>query len=134
MNNTLFDLRYPLWHCKDIDIFDSEFTINARAAIWYATGIDVSDSYLYGIKAIRECDKVNIARTCIRSPEFGWRTNNISFDTAMIISEYFMFESKNVILNNVKFKGKYSFQYVENLEIYDSFLDTKDAFWHAKHV
>ena len=31
-------------------------------------------------------------------------------------------------------KGKYSFQYVENLEINDSYLDTKDAFWHAKNV
>ena len=35
---------------------------------------------------------------------------------------------------NVKFTGKYSFQYVENLEIENSILDTKDAFWHAKNV
>lgn len=31
-------------------------------------------------------------------------------------------------------KGKYSFQYVENLVIEDSDLDTKDAFWHSKNV
>ena len=31
-------------------------------------------------------------------------------------------------------QGKYSFQYVENLEIEDSHLDTKDAFWHSKNV
>ncbi len=31
-------------------------------------------------------------------------------------------------------KGKYSFQYVENMVIEDSFLDTKDAFWHSKNV
>jgi hypothetical protein len=34
----------------------------------------------------------------------------------------------------VKLKGKYSFQYVESMEIRDSYLDTKDAFWHSKNV
>lgn len=31
-------------------------------------------------------------------------------------------------------KGKYSFQYDENIEITDSELNTKDAFWHTKNV
>ena len=31
-------------------------------------------------------------------------------------------------------KGKYSFQYTEDVHIKDSVLDTKDAFWHSKHV
>lgn len=30
--------------------------------------------------------------------------------------------------------GKYSFQYVEDMIIKDSELDTKDAFWHSKNV
>jgi hypothetical protein len=34
----------------------------------------------------------------------------------------------------VDFQGKYSFQYVDNLVINDSVLDTKDAFWHSKNV
>ena len=32
------------------------------------------------------------------------------------------------------FTGKYSFQYVNGLEIRDSVLDTKDAFWHCNNV
>ena len=31
-------------------------------------------------------------------------------------------------------KGKYSFQYTENVEIRNSVLDTKDAFWHGKNI
>lgn len=34
----------------------------------------------------------------------------------------------------MNFTGKYSFQYVENLEITNSVLNTKDAFWHSKNV
>ena len=30
--------------------------------------------------------------------------------------------------------GKYSFQYMKNLNINHSNLDTKDAFWHSKNV
>ena len=30
--------------------------------------------------------------------------------------------------------GKYSFQYVENMHIQNSKLDTKDAFWHSKNI
>ena len=31
-------------------------------------------------------------------------------------------------------KGKYSFQYINNLSINNSNLDTKDAFWHSENV
>ncbi len=51
-----------------------------------------------------------------------------------IQSEYIFLDSKNVKLKNVEFQGKYSFQYMENLEIENCKLDTKDAFWHSKNV
>ena len=37
-------------------------------------------------------------------------------------------------MSEVNFKGKYSFQYVENATIENSVLDTKDAFWHCKNI
>ena len=37
-------------------------------------------------------------------------------------------------IDELNMEGKYSFQYVENLIIRNSVLDTKDAFWHAKNV
>ena len=49
-------------------------------------------------------------------------------------SEYFLMRAKNVVANRLDFKGKYSFQYVENAIIKNSKLDTKDAFWHSKNV
>jgi hypothetical protein len=41
---------------------------------------------------------------------------------------------KDISIDNLNFKGKYSFQYCENINIKDSNLDTKDAFWHSKDV
>ena len=47
---------------------------------------------------------------------------------------YFLFESKNVEIDNLTMTGKYSFQYMKNLHITNSNLDTKDAFWHSKNI
>lgn len=49
-------------------------------------------------------------------------------------SEYFMMRSDHVYLDKVDFKGKYSFQYVQDMVIEHCVLDTKDAFWHAQNV
>ena len=45
-----------------------------------------------------------------------------------------MLRSERLTLRNVRFKGKYSFQYITDSIVEDCELDTKDAFWHAKNV
>ena len=45
-----------------------------------------------------------------------------------------MLRSSNLHFNDVNFKGKYSFQYIENAIFENCRFDTKDAFWHAKNV
>ena len=37
-------------------------------------------------------------------------------------------------MDSFEMKGKYSFQYVEDVTISNAYLDTKDAFWHSKNV
>ena len=49
-------------------------------------------------------------------------------------SEYFMMRASHLCLRNVRFRGKYSFQYIEDAVFEDCDLDTKDAFWHARNV
>ena len=94
----------------------------------------IANCRLHGIKALRECVGVTIEDSSIISPEFGWKSSDISLVNTSVEAEYLFLDSKNIRLDKVQMKGKYSFQYVENLEINDSYLDTKDAFWHAKNV
>ena len=49
-------------------------------------------------------------------------------------SEYFMMRSTGLHFTNVRMKGKYSFQYIENSVFENCVFDTKDAFWHAKNI
>ena len=134
VENCYFNLRYPFWHDRGLKITYCELTELCRAAIWYSERVDVKNTSLHGIKALRECHDVKIAGCDIVSPEFGWSTMGIDMENTKAESEYFMMRSANLSFTNVSLKGKYSFQYIENGLFDGCNFDTKDAFWHAKNV
>lgn len=129
-----FNLRYPLWHCDGVDMQGCEMTSLCRAALWYSTDINISTSKLHGIKAVRECNRVNITSCDVISPEFGWFSSEITAKNSGFTGEYFMLRAKRLNFEGVSLKGKYSFQYIEDSVFENCNFDTKDAFWHAKGV
>ena len=129
-----FNLRYPFWHDHRLKISDSEMTEACRAALWYSDHIEITDSKLHGIKALRECSDVLIRNCDIISPEFGWSVQGIRMEDTTAVSEYFMMRSENLTFSDVTFKGKYSFQYIKNATFENCVFDTKDAFWHGENV
>lgn len=129
-----FSLRYPMWHVADFTLKNSVMDENTRAALWYSSDGEISGCTLGGIKAVRECRNVKISGCSVNSSEFGWKCCDISIVDSDITSEYPFLDSRNIMLKNVSLSGKYSFQYVEGLELSDSTLATKDAFWHAKNA
>lgn len=134
LHKCTFSLRYPLWHVKGFTMEDSSMDELTRAAIWYAEDGMIRKSVLDGIKAVRECARIQLEQCKIVSQEFGWKSSDIVLKDTEITSEYLFFDSRDVRLENVKMQGKYSFQYMKDLEITDSVLDTKDAFWHSENV
>jgi len=129
-----FNLRYPFWHDENLKITGSEMTELCRAALWYSNHIEIEDTKLHGIKALRECSDVILKNCDIVSPEFGWSVHGITMEGCSVVSEYFLMRSSKIKFSNVKFQGKYSFQYIEDAEFENCEFDTKDAFWHGKHV
>ncbi|MBC6714516.1 DUF3737 family protein [Treponema sp. Marseille-Q3903] len=135
VSDCFFNLRYPFWHLTDGNISNCEMTEFCRAAFWYDKNITIDNCKMMGIKALRECDNVTIKNSVVKSPEFIWKVRNINVSKVEILdSEYPFFEVENAKIDKLKMKGKYSFQYCNNIEIADSNFDTKDAFWHSKNV
>ena len=129
-----FNLRYPFWHDKGLKISGSEMTDACRAALWYTETAEITDTKLHGIKALRECANVRINGCDIISPEFGWSVRGINMEDTSAEGEYFMLRSDHLTFDNVKLKGKYSFQYITDSVFTNCDFDTKDAFWHARNV
>lgn len=134
LEHVSFSLRYPLWHVKKATLKHVNMSNTCRAALWYDTDIKICDSYLGGIKALRECETVELVSTEIESQEFGWFSKQISMQHCSIIGEYPFLKASHLRIDDLTMQGKYSFQYVEHVEIANSYLDTKDAFWHSKNV
>lgn len=132
--NCFFDLRYPLWHVKDLRVSHCTMTPLCRAALWYSSKIEICDTELHGIKALRECSDVKIKNCDILSQEFGWSTQGVKMEDSTAESEYFMMRSEDIFFRNVRFKGKYSFQYIKNAVFENCVFETKDAFWHGENI
>ena len=132
--DSFFILRYPFWHDHGLKISGSEMTELCRAALWYSDHIEITDSKLHGIKALRECQKIRLEGCDIISPEFGWSVHGAEMKNCTAESEYFMMRSSRLYFTNVELKGKYSFQYIEDAVFENCRFDTKDAFWHAENV
>lgn len=129
-----FNLRYPFWHDHGLEVHGSEMTGLCRAALWYSDHITITDTKLHGIKALRECAEVKMKNCDIISPEFGWSVHGLKMEDSTAESEYFMMRSDRLHFKNVRMKGKYSFQYIEDSIFENCVFDTKDAFWHAKNI
>lgn len=129
-----FNLRYPFWHDTNLLIENCEMTSLCRAALWYSHYIDIRDTRMHGIKALRECSNVRISGCDIVSPEFGWSVSRVEMTDTSCESEYFMMRSDNLKFDRMKLKGKYSFQYISDSVFTNCEFDTKDAFWHARNV
>ena len=132
--NCYFNLRYPFWHDNRLLIENCEMTSLCRAALWYSRYIDIRDTKMHGIKALRECSDVKISGCDIVSPEFGWSVSRVEMTDSSAESEYFMMRSDNLKFDRMKLKGKYSFQYISDSVFTNCEFDTKDAFWHARNV
>ena len=134
VDGCLWRLRYPFWHDRGLTINNTELTDTCRAALWYSSDINITDSRLHGIKALRECEKVALKDCSIISSEFGWSVKNIRMSDSCAEGEYFMMRSSDLSFENVELKGKYSFQYITDAVFENCVFNTKDAFWHARNV
>ena len=134
VTDCFFNLRYPFWHDHRLKISGSKMTELCRAALWYSSDIEISDTKLHGIKALRECSRIKMSGCDIVSPEFGWFTDEVQMNDCSAKSEYFMMRSKQLSFSGVHLEGKYSFQYIEDSTFDHCDFQTKDALWHAKNV
>ena len=121
VKDCFWDLRYPFWHDDNLTISGTELTQNCRAALWYSENINISNSKLHGIKALRECKDVIINNCDIISPEFGWSVSNIQMTDSSAQSEYFMMRSDHLNFTNAveqsKMKWESLFSKIDNIKI-----------------
>ena len=132
----LFEGRYPFWCCNGAKIANCEFTEDSRAPIWYSTDVEMKDCRVLSPKIFREIEGLRLYGSSFpKAVETMWHCRNVRIrDCSFEGADYLLTGSSDICINDIRMKGKYAFQYCNNVKIHDSILDTKDAFWESDNV
>lgn len=55
-----FSGKYPFWHNKDVEIQDSYFSEDSRAAIWYTSDLLMNNCKVDAPKIFRDAQDITI--------------------------------------------------------------------------
>lgn len=131
-----FEGKYPFWHVDGFTIKDCLFTEGARAALWYSTGLRMTDTRVEAPKMFREMDGIYLENVQIPdAAETLWHCRNVELKNVQVEkADYLFMHGENIRINDYRQEGNYSFQYCKNVEIRNAVIHSKDAFWNTENV
>lgn len=136
VEGTTFAYKYPLWYGERLGVKGSTLTLEERAGIWYSKDVSFLSCRIDGPKNFRKCEKLAIKDCSFSNAEetLWWNQDVILENVAADNGAYFGMGCKKVRARNLTLNGNYAFDGGEDIEIVDSVLHTKDAFWNCKKV
>lgn len=134
--NCRFEGKYPFWHVDNFVIKDCLFTPGARAALWYSSNLEMSDTLVEAPKMFREMKHLKLRNVRIPdAAETMWHVEDVLMRHCEILkADYLFMHSANIDIENYRQQGNYSFQYCHHVVIRDAVIDSKDAFWNTEYV
>lgn len=132
---SIFSWKYPLWYCKNVRVNRSKFEKMARAGIWYTNNMIVTKTRFISPKMFRKCKELTLVDVKFKNGvETLWWCEDVRMTNIESKGDYFLMNSRNIVCKNLKIDGNYPFDGCENVEVYDSILNSKDAFWNCRNV
>lgn len=131
-----FEGKYPFWHVDGFKVKNCLFTEGARAALWYSSNLEMTDTTVDAPKMFREMQ--NLSLTNVRIPDAAetlWHCSGVKLRNVDVANaDYLFMHCDNIDIDNYRQQGNYSFQYCKNVVIRNAVIDSKDAFWNTENV
>lgn len=135
IRNSLFQWKYPLWYCNNVEVLDSTFYEMARAGIWYTNNISLKNVTYNAPKGFRRCNNLTMEEITIPdASETLWNCKNVKMKNVTAKGDYFAMNCENMEIDGFTLVGNYSFDGVKNLTIRNAKMLSKDAFWNCENV
>ena len=133
--NTMFKWKYPLWYCRNVEVYDSSIFEMGRAGIWYTDNARFERCVVDAPKDFRRCkDLTLIDVTFTTAWETLWSCDNVTLKDVRVKGQYFGMNTDNINAAGIDIVGDYCFDGSRNVVITDSRLLSKDAFWNTENV
>lgn len=135
LKNVSFEYKYPLWYDKHVSVKDSAWLQMGRAGVWYTDDITVDNAVIEAPKNFRRCKGLSLSHVFFSdAAETLWHCEDVDLKNVQARGDYFAMDCKNVYADGLYLIGNYGFDGVQNLELHNSRLLTKDAFWNCENV
>lgn len=135
INNCLFQWKYPLWYCNNIQVKNSVLFEMARAGIWYSDNISINNMTIEAPKTFRRCSKIDMEKVEMpNATETLWYCREVTMKNITAKGDYFAMGSSDIEIDGFTLVGNYSFDGVKNLIIRNAKILSKDAFWNSENV
>ena len=134
--NCRFEGKYPFWHTDGFRIDKCLFTPGGRAALWYSSGLMMTDTQVDAPKMFRDSHDLKLERVRIPdAQETMWHCHDIRMhDVEVANADYIFMHCHNIYIDKYHQEGNYSFQYCRNVEIHNAIIHSKDAVWNTENV
>ena len=135
IRHTVFEWKYPLWYAKHVTVADSSFLDTARSGLWYMEDVTMRHVLVAAPKALRRSRHIVMENVCIAdAAETMWSCDDISMKDVSVHGDYFGMNSSNIVADGLNISGNYAFDGGHHIEITNSTLLSKDAFWNCENV
>ena len=135
LEGSMFKWKYPLWYCNHITVKDCQWFEMARAGVWYTKDISVENALIQAPKNFRRCRGLKLDNVYFaNAAETLWSCEQVELKDVTAKGDYFAMNCSDMKIDNLRLDGNYSFDGVKNMEIRNSTLLSKDAFWNSENV
>lgn len=132
---SMFRWKYPLWYCKNVYVRDCHWFEMARAGVWYTDDIRVEHALIQAPKNFRRCRHLELDDvTFTHAAETLWSCSDVTLNNVTAVGDYFAMNTVDAAVDGLRLDGNYSFDGCRNVEIRNSNLLSKDAFWNTENV
>jgi len=133
--HTVFEWKYPLWYAKHVTLTDSSLLETARSGLWYVGGITLRRVLVAAPKTLRRSRHIVMDNVCMADArETMWSCDDIKMTEVSVRGDYFGMNSSNIVADGLNISGNYAFDGGHDIEITNSTLLSKDAFWNCENV
>lgn len=131
-----FGWKYPLWYCRDVNVRGTKWEEMARAGVWYSENVEVGRCRIEAPKNFRRCRNVTVRDTeFTNAAETFWNCDGLRLGNVKIYKgDYLAMNSTDVKAEGLDLEGNYAFDGGCGIEVNNSRLITKDAFWNCSNV
>ena len=135
LKDSAFQWKYPLWNSENINVEDTVFLEMGKAGIWYTNNITLRNCEIKAPKEFRRSKNITLENVDFSNAlETFWNCSDVKLKNVKARGDYFAMNTQGFRAENFTLDGNYFLDGGKNIEIYDSVINSKDAFWNCENV